>query len=231
LPALELLLGLLTQEPKGLLPDPRTALALLTSALAAQARAGLITYSVTVDTSLVSGIQGSLDFQFDASDITSQTATATLTNFTGGTLVGSPTFNGDASGTLSPGPATINNTPANLINELIQDFNYGSSFSFDVTLSGAALQTPNGSPGSTFSLTLFDGRGASGNALLSIDANTPPALLINVNGDGSTSVIASSAVTATPSVSSVPEPASVLMLAMGGLALASYRWRQRRTTS
>lgn len=206
------------------------ALTLLSSALAPQVQAGPITYNVTVDTSSVSSIQGSLDFQFDASDIISQTATATITNFNGGTLIGAPIFNGDASGTMSPGPATINNTPANLVNELIQDFNSGNSFSFDVTLSGAALQNPNGSPGSTFALTLFDGRGAAGNTLLSIDVNTPPALLINVNGDGSTSVIASSAVTATSSVSSVPEPASLVLLAMGGFALASCRWRQRRAT-
>jgi hypothetical protein len=159
------------------------ALALLFSGMAREGRAGFITYHVLVDTSSITGTQGSLDFQFDASDLTSQTATATLKNFTGGSLIGSPTFHGDASGTLFPGPAILNNTPANLVNELIQDFNYGNSFSFDVTLSGDALQNPNGLPGSTFSLTLFDGRGATGNLLLPIDANTPPALLINVKSD------------------------------------------------
>jgi hypothetical protein len=204
------------------------ALALLFSGTAREGRAGFITYHVLVDTSSITGTQGSLDFQFDASDLTSQTATATLKNFTGGSLIGSPTFHGDASGTLFPGPATINNTPANLVNELIQDFNYGNSFSFDVTLSGDALQNPNGLPGSTFSLTLFDGRGATGNPLLPIDANTPPALLINVNSDGGTAVTASPAVTSTPSVSSVPEPSSLALLAGASATLLGYgRFRKR----
>jgi hypothetical protein len=198
------------------------ALALLFSGMAREGRAGFITYHVIVDTSSFNGTQGSLDFQFDASDLTSQTATATLKNFTGGSLIGSPTFHGDASGTLFPGPATINNTPANLVNELIQDFNYGNGFSFDVTLSGDALQNPNGSPGSTFSLTLFDGRGGTGNPLLPIDANTPPALLINVNSDGGTAGTSSPSVTATPLVSSVPEPSSLALVAAAAATLLGF---------
>jgi hypothetical protein len=90
-----------------------TALLLLAAAPAGAA----ISYTVVVDTGSVSGTSGFLDFQFNPGNATTQAATATITNFTGGTLSGAPQISGNVSGTL-PGTITFANSTA--LNEYFQ---------------------------------------------------------------------------------------------------------------
>ena len=98
-------------------------------------------YSVNVNTSAVTGTAGFLDFQFNPGNSSSQPATATISNFIGGTLGATTPNIGNVSGTL-PGPVTFVNSAG--LNEYFQGFTYASSFSFLLTLSGLALDNPNG---------------------------------------------------------------------------------------
>jgi hypothetical protein len=110
--------------------------------VSAMPAAAAVAYFVTVDTSSVNATPGFQDFQFNPGNATSQAATAQITNFanTGGMFTAPPANTGDVSGTL-PGPVTfVNDTP---FNEYFQPFTYGTSFTFIVTLSGPALDSPN----------------------------------------------------------------------------------------
>ena len=82
----------------------KTNLAVLTALLcgASAAHADAI-YQLAVNTSSISGTNGSIDFQFNAGNGETQAATVTLLNLTGGTL-GSETNTGEVSGTL---PAAV----------------------------------------------------------------------------------------------------------------------------
>lgn len=180
------------------------------------ASADFVTYQVTVDTSSLSGQAGNLDFQFNPGDSSSQAATAVITNFqtSGGLPALSSILTGDASGSL-PGTLTLDNGTA--YNDVFQGFTYGSNFSFDLTLSGTALDSPGGTFGSSFALSLYDSTGTT--PLLTTDPNGS-VLTVNLNADGTTSVETfpqsltngASVGSANP-VSAVPGPSSLVLLA------------------
>ncbi len=137
------------------------AVALALLALASPVTAGSIAYPITVNTSssYFTGVTGSLDFQFNPGDATSQAATATITNFMTDGSLGAiipptpPTTGGGASGSLPGTVAIANSALSPESNELNQTFTYGSYFSFTVTFSGDAVDNPNNQgSGSTFSL-------------------------------------------------------------------------------
>jgi hypothetical protein len=202
------------------------ALALLLSVWPGSTRADMITYDVTVDTSSVSGTLGSLDFQFNPSGLGPDVLQAVISNFTGGTLVGSPALNGDAAGSLIGPPNAVTLEDSTGLNEAIQDFDYGSAFSFKVTFSALSGSLASANPGAQFSLTLYDDRGATGNQLLSSSDPSGAALLIDFNPNGVTN---SPEVTAVPEgPSGVPKPASILLAGLGAAGLASYRGLRKR---
>jgi hypothetical protein len=196
--------------------------------------AGPISYQVSVDTSSVSGNSGFLNFEFDPGDLSSQLATATMSNFTGIALQLSNPGNavtGDITGTL-PGTVTFVND---------QDFNdyfvgatYSSGFSFLLTLSGPAIDTPNGTStaGSTFFISLTDDTGD-----INILPPSGPAGQVDINLDGTTTPTAfPSDADRDPSVVSfslqaVPEPGSLTLLMGGILAAAGWRLRRGRRSS
>jgi hypothetical protein len=195
-----------------------TTFALATST----ARASAI-YNVAVDTSSVSGSQGFLDFQFDPGNASSQAATAVIGNFNtvGGTLIPPPSTTGSVVGLL-PGTVTFTNNTA--LNEYFEGFKYGASFSFTLTLSGPALDSPNGTAtaGTTFGLGLYD---QNQNPILTNQgATTGFAGQVDILLNGSTSATAfpngtgPSVVTFTRVTNGVPDPGSTVLLL--GLAMA-----------
>ena len=161
------------------------ALALLGGLGSGSVQAGFITYEISVNTSSLSGESGFLDFQFNPGPIVNGNgalpASATITSFQtiGGAIL--PLSNppiGNASGSLSNTLTLDNGT---VLNDFTQDFLYGSSFSFDLTLS-QPLDDPNGTVGSSFALTLFD---SLFNSQLTTDPNGS-VLTVNLNPDGTT---------------------------------------------
>jgi hypothetical protein len=189
----------------------------------------LITYSVSVDTSAITGASGYVDFQFNPARAASLAATAVVDSFaTDGTLGSALPNLGDAAGVL-PGTLTLDNgTPTN---EITQGFLFGRAISFDVTLSGPAVGA-SGPDASTFFLTLFDAgqnpySTGPGGAIATID----------INADGSTTPITYAPLvvpgpTATiTTASAVPEPSTAILAALGMaltiLLRAGGRKRQR----
>jgi hypothetical protein len=167
--------------------------------------AAAVAFSVTVNTSSVSGSSGFLDFQFNPGNATSQAATAQIVNFTaaGGSVTGVPSINGNVSGTL-PGTLTFVNSTA--LNEYFQGFNYGTGFSFVLILSGPALDSPNGTAtaGSLFCLGLYDSKQ---NPILTNQTQTTGAagtVDINLNGTTTTTAFPSNANGGPPVVTFTP---------------------------
>src|SRR4051794_29987481 len=114
-------------------------------------------YFVSIDTSSISGLSGSLFFSFGPGAPPFDAATATVTGFTGGTL---------AAGTL-PGTLVMTNAAPALFQ---QGITYGSSIKFFLALTGPAVTNPSQSAvgGTDFAFYLLDGMD---NPLLTDDPN------------------------------------------------------------
>jgi hypothetical protein len=194
----------------------RTLLFVLSSACA---MAGAI-YDVTVDSSSIAGTAGSLDFNFNPGPLVTQSASLQVLNFTSdGTLAGNcPCGTGDVSGQL-PGILTFDNGTA--FNDYFDDFTYGTTISFEVSLYGPALDSPDGvsTSGSTFAFSMFSDAGGTIPVLTS-DTTDGFAFTIDVNLDGSTTPANYSPQTTVilSGANTVPEPGSESLLG-GGIAL------------
>jgi hypothetical protein len=196
---------------------------------AATALSNVITYDVTVDTSSISGTTGSLDFNFNPGTLVTQSASLQILNFTsGGTLVGSPELTGDVAGAL---PATLTFDNGTGFNDYFEGFTFGSTLSFDVSLYGPALSSPNGTStsGSTFAFSMFSDAGGTTPTLTS-DTTDGFAFTVDVNLDGSTTVTNYSSETSVvpATVSAVPEPSSVSFLGLGLFSALAFRQQRRR---
>jgi hypothetical protein len=179
-----------------------------------------ILYSVAVDTSSISGIAGSLDFNFTSGPLISQFALADFLNFTSdGSLAGSPILTGDVSGGPLPSTVTFDNGGA--LNDYFEGFTYGSTLAFVVRLYGPAINSPDGvsTSGSLFAFSMFsDAAGTM--PVLTSDTTDGFAITLGVNLDGSTKAMNFSSQT-TLTQETVPEPASFLLLASGLAAVAA----------
>jgi hypothetical protein len=165
---------------------------------------------------------GFLDFQFNPGDSSAEAATASVTLFqtVGGILAQPASLTGDAAGSL-PGALTLNNGTA--FNDAFQGFTFGDNFGFILTLSGRAIESPGGTTGSAFALSLYAADGIT--PLLTTDPNGSVATIdLNANGTATVFTFAQSptddtpAATVTPA-SAVPEP-STLVLVLFAVACA-----------
>jgi hypothetical protein len=201
------------------------ALALLPTGITgfSSVRAGSVTYEVSVDTTAIGGQAGNLDFEFNPGGLGADAATAAVTNFQtiGGVLSQPAILTGDAVGSL-PGSLTLANGTA--FNDVFQGFTYGSGFSFTLTLSGMALDSPGGTFGSAFAVSLYDAAGVT--PLLTTDPNGS-VLTVELNANGTTSAETfpqtptNSAPVATALL--VPEPSSIILL-ISSLPLGFIIW-------
>jgi hypothetical protein len=175
----------------------------------------------------MAGTAGSLDFNFSPGLLATQGASLQILGFSsGGALAGSPEMTGDVSGAL-PSIITFDNGTG--YNDYFEGFTYGSTLSFDVSLYGPALSSPNGvsTSGSTFAFSIFsDSAGTI--PVLTNDMTDGFAFLVNINLDGSTTTTNySDQINVEPLSSAIPEPNNLLLVATG-LTILGVMSRQRR---
>jgi hypothetical protein len=201
------------------------AIAALAGLAETPASAGPIVYTVSVDTSSLNAASGFLDFQFNPGSGATQSSIAQVLNFTGGTLGATFPNTGNVSGTL-PGTLTFVNSTA--LNEYFQAFTFGLNYSFLLTLSGPAVDSPNGTStaGSTFGIGVYN---SSQNPMLtnqSAGTGFAGEVDLNLNGTATSTAFPNassgpSVVTLTPVA--VPEPNSLLLLSFGLALLAAMK--------
>jgi len=185
-------------------------------------------YGVRVDTSTLTGQTGDLYFQFNPGNTDAQDAIASISGFGTNGVLGGPAW---CVGTFSacdglPADFWLGNSAGQ--NALDQPLMFGSFVSFLVTLSGDAVNAPNSTStsGTTFSFSVYDAAGQyrltndPGEAVLGIAVN-PGGILSSTtypNEDGGASAA---------DISTIPEPASLLLLGAGLAALGLVRLRRK----
>jgi PEP-CTERM motif len=193
-----------------------------------------VTYDVSVSSPSLTTTSGFIDFQFNPADSSSLFATADLNNFATDGSVGAQAYqSGDATGPAGGPLTTLSFDNGTALNELTYNSVYGTTMSFDLTLSGPALSggAPSGAS-TTFSFTLYDPSGDP--------YSTGPGgsiVTIVINPDGSTTGTAyspSSAGGPTATVTQqgvVPEPSTLLLSIIGFGTLFGWHQVRRRAAA
>ena len=192
---------------------------------AAEASAGSIGYSITINTSAVAGSLGYLDVNFSPG-VNSQLAYATLAVFTSdGSFPGpAPSVIGSVMGTL-PGDLFMDNST---YADYFQPFTFGNTIHFYVNFAGPAVDSPDGSSsGTTFGFGLWDSTGTV--PLLTTDVQGGFVASVDLNNDGSLTPhsFPPSAAGGSPvaDFAPTPEPGSWLLAAPAFAFLALKRRR------
>jgi hypothetical protein len=161
--------------------------------------ANAVTYNVTINTASILGTAGSLDFSFSPGPLVTQSASLQVINFTSdGKPAGDcPCGTGDVGGQL---PTTLTFDNGAGFNDYFDDFIFGKTISFQLSLYGPAVSSPNGvsSSGSILAFSMFFDQAGSFPVLTSDTANGS-AFTVSVNLDGTTTVSNFSPETSIPS--------------------------------
>ena len=186
--------------------------------LSSSAWAGSINYVITMNTTSIAASTGSIDFALDPGAGSDQSVTATVSNFvTNGSYDGSEILTGNVTGGPVAGGQFItllaNNTTAD--NDDLETFNYGTTLSFLVSLSGPALTAPDGSSTSPYEFIFSTYSDTAGTIpVLTTDPGGASAT-ISISPDG---VVGTDLISPEATIAGTPEPGTLWMLA-GALAL------------
>src|ERR1041385_4295096 len=165
-----------------------------------------ITYSVSIDTSSISGTSGSLAFSFDPGFGLHQSTTAEILNFSPAANLGAvPIVANSVSGTLPPA-ITLSNA-ANAL--YMVSFLYAGTTSFDIIFDGPAITSPDGVSvsGTTFAFFMLNADQTASFLTSNADGF---AFLIDINPGGTTTV--TDFITSTNTIAQViPEPGSAAL--------------------
>jgi PEP-CTERM motif len=211
------------------------------------ARAGSVSYLVTVDTTGGNGLPGFLDAKLaSAAPPVSASVTAMISNYSSDATAGPVTIAvGDHSGSFSSTPLVLGNDSAGsaIPNQSeLQQMGIAATFlSFTLTLSGSEVNGGGGVPftGTVFTFLLEETSGIGLNQgplageAFDVYLNPDGSLTVTPNdpyqADGPVSGYAP-AIGAYPqiTISAVPEPSSKVLLGVGlGVIAACGRWRRR----
>jgi hypothetical protein len=203
------------------------ALAALAATLAGSpARAD--SFDVTLNTSTLSGTQTIAFGLTDGDGVANNTVALSAFSFGGGAALGSPTYSGSGiSGNLNSG-ITMNDSGFSAV--FSQQFTVGSSLSFNLTT------TNNFAGGTPDSLAMYVCDSTFSNCY-SDDTSTAAMLVLNLSGgtlSPSDFILTGASTQGLPApvvtVSTVPEPSSLLLLTSGLFALGAFA-RKRMTAN
>ena len=210
------------------------ALALASIGLASPARAGSVCYLVTADTTGLSGTSGFLEVQMNASAAPlSASVTATISEVSTNGTLGSTTINTTGvTGSFSSTPAVMDNTT---FGDLQQNFTYGTTLSFEITLSGSEINPSALQPftGTVLSFALEDNTqtGLNSGPLFGEAVNlfVNQSIAPNVQAVAYAPTPGAYPVVTLGPCAVVPEPSSVILMGLGaGAVLAFGRYRRSR---
>lgn len=193
---------------------------LAAGAWATTAHADAVIYSIHVNTSSLAGNYGYIDMELNQGTFSSPAVSATVADFTtDGTLnpadpsnYASPTVTGSLPGTLS--------IVADTSTDYFAGLTFGDYLNLNVTLAGPGVSlagTAGGTSGTLFQLSFFDSTGSI--PLLSGD---PSGINVQVSIDQN-GIPTPSSLDPSSTISLVPEPASLSLLALGASALLARR--------
>ena len=205
----------------------RFLISLLALGSIASLGATTLSYTVTVDSSSIgTSTPGFIEFQFNqANASTSPAATASVSDFTSTGFTFDDTTNaslGGVSGSLSTLPLAFDNTVGgtNLYDQGVSRF--GATFSFILTLSGAALDN-TATDGSEFFVYLL-GVSPDYSPLVGTDGT---AATVTINGDTTITLGAVTDLSTITVAAATPEPSSVLLFGLGVGMLVAVRFAVR----